>query len=177
MKLKTFLVCLVGLLACCLTSSVYAGFPKSNLGTYVYTGGDAQKDAFGKAVKAISDKVGFFFRGRVHNGLLKAFAIKDKLSFQAKGKSLLILAKGRKTIPLHVNGKPKTITTKKGSASLTCTFSNNTLTETLRREGKKGYRTNQYTFSKDGKTITLVVSAYLSRLKKTLTFSLTYSKK
>ncbi len=177
MKLKTFLVCSIALLACSLTSSAFAAFPKANQGSYEYTGGAAQKDALVKAVKAISDKVGFFFRGRVHNGLLKAFAVKSNFTFQEKGKSLVILAEGRKPFALNVNGKPTTIKTKKGTAAVTCTFANNTLTETFQTQGKKGYRRHTFTFSKDGKTMTLRVFAYLARLKKNLSYSLSYTKK
>lgn len=155
----------------------WAAYPKANQGTYIYSGGAGQQKALEKAIKKISDKVSWFVRGRVHNGLKKVFGIKKKITFKVNKGKIVVYAVGGKSIASSLDNKPTTFRGKKGVVFITRSFSNNTLTEKVQPKGKKGYRHHRYSFSKDGKTMTLYVASYLAKLKKNLKFTVTYKKK
>ena len=177
-KKKTTLATIsFALFALAIAFPAWASYPKVNLGTYVFSGGAKQQKALEKAIHKISSKVNFFVRGRVHNGLKKVFAIKQKLTIKMNGKTIVIQAGGGKPLASKLGGQPSAFRGKKGVVLLSRSFSGSTLTERYQPKGKKGNRTHQYTFSKDGKKIVLLTVAYLAKLKKTLRYTLTYTKR
>jgi len=142
------------------------------LGTFTFSGGDKERQAWEKAIDDVVSGMNAVVRGIARDKLKKSNPIATTLAFAADAKNLTVAFDSR-TYTAPLDGAPVRITSILGDDMIMAfKIAGSDLDQ--RFTGSDDGRTNQ--FHVDGKTCVMRVRVFSSKLPKDLVYALSYSK-
>lgn len=143
-------------------------------GTYRYAGGTPEDDARKAAIDHAVESMSAFTRSTARNRITATTQIPGFYVFSFEPGKIKVLPEARPEMISGDKGEPADYVYKGKTSKLTQVLAGDRITQVFVSDD--GRRQNEFTFSQDGKALTLKVAVSSARLSSPVVYSLSYKK-
>ena len=157
------------------TSSAASGDQRARFtGTYRYAGGSQEDDTRKAAIDHAVESMSVFIRSTARNRILATTQIPGWYVFSFEPGKIRVLPEARPEMISGDKGEPVDYVYKGKTSKLTQVLAGDRITQVFVSDD--GRRENEFTFSQDGKALTLKVTVSSARLSTPVVYSLSFKK-